>query len=404
MVTLSRKDALHIFQSLKEGTPPPTRLIEHIHVGRERWLEGMKWYLDSAKDADISAVRFIVGDYGSGKTHFLRMTANMALKSKFVTCEITLSQETRLDRFDSVWREIMSKMATPESEGEPVGIVHILNRLCSSDEEELQKMLNAIDSITNLDPDFREAIKGYLYAKFKGQNWNIYLQWLKGDSIRPYGIGTRIDRNSARAMLRSLMMFLKHIGYSGMVLFLDELELLLDQSSRIRSTGYDILRQFVEDAGKIPSFLLNASATPQMLEEPERGFPSYAALWQRIGGLFAEASGDYRAITIRLDSVEFTDKNLFEMIQKLYKIHAIAMGWDPTEYFTGEWSEKIINIAKKLSHQFPTPRFLVELVIRLLEIKHQNREKALDEIFNSAVNAAENSILNSERSRHREWE
>jgi len=101
---ISKRDAIQIVNVIRSGDPPPVRLIHHLHVGRERWLEGMAWYLDVAKDHDLSAVRFIIGEYGSGKTHFLRMTAHMALERRFVVCEVTLSPDgrVRLDRFDII--------------------------------------------------------------------------------------------------------------------------------------------------------------------------------------------------------------------------------------------------------------------------------------------------------------
>lgn len=54
MEGLKRRDALEIINALKAGTPPPVRLLHHLHVGRERWLEGMAWFLDAAKNADLS--------------------------------------------------------------------------------------------------------------------------------------------------------------------------------------------------------------------------------------------------------------------------------------------------------------------------------------------------------------
>lgn len=45
MEGLKRRDALEIINALKAGTPPPVRLVHHLHVGRERWLEGMAWFL-----------------------------------------------------------------------------------------------------------------------------------------------------------------------------------------------------------------------------------------------------------------------------------------------------------------------------------------------------------------------
>ena len=106
MNELSQRDAIRIIGCLRNGTPPPIDLISHTHVGQERWLEGMCWYLDRVRDIDLSTVRFIKGEYGSGKTHFIRMTAHHALQRRLVISELMLSPEIRLDRFQTVWREL----------------------------------------------------------------------------------------------------------------------------------------------------------------------------------------------------------------------------------------------------------------------------------------------------------
>jgi hypothetical protein len=69
-----------ILHRLKAGEPPPIGLLHHVHVGREPWLAGMNWYLGLVRDLGVSELRVIVGDYGSGKTHFLRMTGQLAFR------------------------------------------------------------------------------------------------------------------------------------------------------------------------------------------------------------------------------------------------------------------------------------------------------------------------------------
>jgi hypothetical protein len=245
---ISKRDAIRIVQGIREGTPPPARLVHYLHVGRKQWLEGMSWYLDAAKDYDLSAVRLVIGEYGSGKTHFLRMTAHMALERRFVVCEVALSREVRLDRFETVWRKMMENLATPESEGEAEGIEAILNHWCeqvAQSPEQLQQALAELERIPKLDPDFRQALQGYLRAWFEDGDRDPYLQWFKGDPIKPKGVRVRIDRTSARAMLRSLIQFLKHLDYSGLVLFLDELELIMAQGQRVRDTNEYVRKVFL---------------------------------------------------------------------------------------------------------------------------------------------------------------
>jgi len=407
MENLSRGDAIRIIQAIRAGHPPPVRLIHHIHVGQERWLEGMKWYLENAKDAELSAVRFIVGDYGSGKTHFLRMTALMALQQKFVVSEVTLSRDIRLDRFDTVWRSMMSNLVTSESEGEVEGIEGILNRWCeqaAQSTEQLQQSIAQIEDIPNLDPDFRQVLRGYLQAWFEGSDRDTYLQWLKSDAVRPRGVRTKIDRTSARAMLRSLILFLRSIGYSGLVLFLDELELIREQSQKVRDANYDTLRQFVDDADNLRSFLLLCSVTPIMLEDAQKGFPSFPPLWQRIGGMLGFAEGDYRAITVDMNQASLTENDLVEVAKRLRFIHAIANNWRPDQKISDEFLQKLVKAVVRERSEYPLPRRVVQTTISHLEILQQNPEKTNEEALPEAIRNAFETIRRQERGRYRSWD
>lgn len=409
MEDLNRRDALQIIQSIRKGTPPPVRLIHYLHVGRQRWLEGMAWYLDAARDADLSAVRFIVGEYGSGKTHFLRMTAHKALERGFITCEVTLSREIRLDRFDTVWRAMMGSLATPKSEGEPEGIEAVLNRWCKQavdSPEQLKQMLSELDHIPQIDPDFRKAMRGYLQAYVQDGDRDIYLQWLKGDPIRPSGVRAKIDRASARAMLRSLIHFFKHLGYSGLVLFLDELELILEQNRRVRDANHDVLRQFIDDADNLKSFLLLCSVTPKLIEDNTKGFPSYPALWQRIGGMLGSIRGDYRAITVELNSQEakLSDEDLLEVTKKLRKIYAIAEEWDAERIVPDTFLQQLVNATKNSTSEFPLPRLIMQVTVSLLESKQQNPDEELEMLLPSVLKEAIETIRRQEQERYHPWE
>jgi len=406
MAQLNLKDAQDILNAIKSGTPPPARLIHHIHVGRQRWLEGMAWYLDAAKNNDLSSVRFIIGEYGSGKTHFLRMTAHMALERRFVICEVTLS-DVRLDRFDTVWTEMMKNLATPESQGEPEEIKSLLNRWCeevSQSPNKLQSALTELDGIPQLDPDFRQAIRGYLRAWIEEGDIDRYLQWFKGDPVRPPGVRTRIDRANSRAMLRSLIQFLRYLGYSGLLVFVDELELIMVQNRKARDSSYDVLRQFIDNASNLRNFLLLCSATPSTVYNTQLGFPSYDALWQRLGGLLGRVKGDYRAITVNLDDAPLSDEDLFELAKRLRTVHSVALRWQADQAVPDDFLRYLISVAKQQSGEIPLPRLIVQVTVSLLESKQQNPDETLERLLPDALIQSVEIIRYQEQKRFRRWE
>lgn len=407
MSELSRKDAIRIIQHLRSGTPPPARLIRYIHVGRERWLQEMRWYLDNARDADLSAVRFVDGEYGSGKTHFLRMTAHDALERRFVVSEVTLRPDVNLHQFNTIWREMMQSLATPESNGEPEGIASILNRWCSEVETypaSLQKKLIDLDKATDLDPDFRVAIRGYLNAYATEANLDVYLQWLKGDTVHPPHVRATISRENARAMLRSFIHFLKIAGYSGLVIFLDELELLISQRPPVRNASYDTLRQFIDDADNLENFLLICSATPQMYQDNSRGFPSYPALAQRIGSMLTNTSGNYRAIRVNLSGEEavLTREDLINLAKRIVEIHAVAENWDPNQIISEELIQGLVDDCIARGVEVPLPRLVAQMTVNLLERLQQNPKEQVDIV--RQIEETRTTVIRQDRQRFRPWE
>lgn len=404
----SRTDALKIIEALKNGTPPPPPLARYLHVGRARWLDGMTWYLDAAREDELSAVRFIVGDYGSGKTHFLRVTAHLAYERSFVVAEVTLDKDVRLDRFDSVWRKMLESLTAGWSSDDRAGIEPILMRWCADVQtgERLAEELAALDGLTALDPDFRQAMRGYLHewmTSGTGTAGHIpYLQWLKGDSIRPPGVRVRIDRASSRAMLRSLVVFLRHLGYSGLVLFLDELELILSQRQSARDVSYEVLRQFIDNTEGVPNLVVLCSLTDSMLGDHQRGIPSYPALHQRIGSMLTEfSSHDYRSVTINLNRLPLEFQELFELANRIRKVHEIAHRWQAAERVPDAVLKGFAERARR-SVEVPAPRFLVQLTVTVLESAQQNPDTPLEELMPSD-DAVINTIQEAERDRYVPW-
>ena len=71
-----------ILQSLRAGVVP-RRGLEHIQVGRAREIEALLADVERVA-ASGSAFRFVIGEYGSGKTFFLHLVRSIALEKRLV--------------------------------------------------------------------------------------------------------------------------------------------------------------------------------------------------------------------------------------------------------------------------------------------------------------------------------
>jgi hypothetical protein len=103
-----------VIQSLRAGVVP--RLGQaHIQVGRAAEVQAL--IADITRVADGGAgSRFVIGEYGSGKTFFLNLIRSIALEKRLVTVHADLSPDRRLHATGGqarrLFAELMRNMAT----------------------------------------------------------------------------------------------------------------------------------------------------------------------------------------------------------------------------------------------------------------------------------------------------
>src|SRR6185436_4046271 len=88
------RDRDAILQSLRAGVVP-RRGHQHIQVGRAEELRALLNDLDRLRDGG-SALRFVIGEYGSGKTFFLFLVRSIALEKGLVATQADLNPDRRL--------------------------------------------------------------------------------------------------------------------------------------------------------------------------------------------------------------------------------------------------------------------------------------------------------------------
>src|SRR5690242_9906443 len=91
-IKAKERDAL--VQALRAGVVPRTGL-HHVQVGRAAEIKEVVKDIERVRDGG-AAVRFVIGDYGSGKTFFLYLTRIIALQHGLVTAHADLAPDRRL--------------------------------------------------------------------------------------------------------------------------------------------------------------------------------------------------------------------------------------------------------------------------------------------------------------------
>ena len=91
-LSLSRGLARQIIEVLGSSGTPPTKGVQHFNVGNRSLLDALdRFYLSSYLQDGGAAFKLVVGDYGSGKSHFLYCLRDVAWARGFAVAKVDLS-------------------------------------------------------------------------------------------------------------------------------------------------------------------------------------------------------------------------------------------------------------------------------------------------------------------------
>ena len=167
------------------------------------------------------------------------------------------------------------------------------------------------------------------------QNKELLLGWLAGDrsvkitSLRSLGLSpARITRVNARHMLRSLAQVIHMAGYSGLLVTVDDMEILLSRSSLEplhytklkREDTYESIRQLIDDIDTLKNIMFIFAFDRELLDNDKAGIKSYQALWMRIQSeIVSQRFNRFTDIVDmdRLAAQEYTEAVAEDMWEKL---------------------------------------------------------------------------------------
>jgi hypothetical protein len=124
----------------------------------------------------------------------------------------------------------------------------------------------------------------------------VALKWLAGEKLERYQkqatmLYERLQKTNARYWLNSLIRLLHMAGMAGLVVAIDDLEVMTERSPETRRYRYtanaikdtcELFRQIIDDGELLDRFLLLLAGRREMIDDDRRGFKSYEALWMRL--------------------------------------------------------------------------------------------------------------------------
>lgn len=385
-------DAERIINALKNGNVPPDGVGE-ICVGREREIEELDSILEKVKDG-AAITRFLNGEFGSGKSFFLKLLEERALSDNFVVAKVTLSRDVPFNKFEVVYRNIVASLRCKTG----VSLEHIIEkwitqlRMMSLRETTdpyqqerivIENISSDLNEVRKHSTTFAAAIENYYKLSARGdqETAKYAMGWLSGEKNIPFtikrqfGVKGDIDRENAFKYLEALSSFLRALKYSGLIILIDEAEHIMTlHTKKLRDMAYDYMRYIYDECsiGRFQNTLFIFAGTPEFFEDPKLGVPSYTALNERIEDAIKTEFRDLRKPIIKLDG--FRRENLQELSERLISMHEEVYGWEATpvrESLDGIISRHEANAELT---GYISPRNFVKSFISVLDIVHQNPE------------------------------
>ncbi|WP_286674396.1 ATP-binding protein [Nocardioides sp. LMS-CY] len=385
------RDAL--LNSLRAGVVPRNGQ-QYIQVGRVHELNALLADIDRIADCG-SAARFVIGEYGSGKTFFLNLVRSVALQRKLATVHADLSPDRRLHatggQARSLYSELMRNMSTrAKPDGGAMGSVverFVTTALTEANERGvtpdsvIRARLAALTELTG-GYDFAEVISKYWQGHDSGdeQLKSNAVRWLRGeyvtrtDARAALGVRTVIDDANFYDQLKLLARFVRLAGFSGLLVCLDEMVNLYKlTNSQARTSNYEQILRILNDSlqGTAEGLGFIFGGTPDFLTDSRRGLYSYTALQSRLAENTFATGGrvDLSGPVIRLAAL--TPEDLYVLLSKL--VHVQASG-DPDAYLLPDMALEsfMSHCSSKVGEAyFRTPRNTIRTFLDLLAVLEQ---------------------------------
>lgn len=333
-----------LLEAIRAGIPTRA-LVEALPDLRQNLVDRIDNDLANLQAGKKIKGRVVWGDYGQGKTHFLKLIEKHILARGFGVSYLTLSRDLNLNNLNNLFPALSSHILVGDA-----NIPGLLNQLMRQHihPQMMIDLPETGDKISHPLPllilqsflRYEERDMILLYNALMGKKENITKakQIVKSDQNLAYRAMPRfLQRDHLSAFIEFFPLLLKVLGYKGWVILIDELEIVGRMGKVSRLNSYKNLSWLMNLSGEhnLPIYTLAASA--KALQEDiffgerkhdARDMPQFAG--ERVDSHFAELIGEFfRQVTgsqgLILSPVN--NQDLYPLLQKLSEIHTNAISW-----------------------------------------------------------------------------
>ncbi len=300
MNTIKSKERTAILDSLKAGVVPRIGL-QHIQVGRSKEITELIRDFNEIKEG-ASKIRFIIGEFGSGKSFFLTLAMSVSHEYNFISTKIDVTTEkvlySRENKAQSLYTEIIKNLSTKiRPDGGALKIIietWIEKKIGINKEVPADKIESELSYIKNFVSgyDFSSIVTKYYEGFITGDDrlMNNCIRWLSGeyqtktDALHDLGVRSIITDENYYDYIKLLSQFIKDAGYTGLQICIDELAVLARLNSQTRTRNYETILKIYNDClqGQLSGIYYLFGGTPEFLRHPTKGLYSYGALKTRL--------------------------------------------------------------------------------------------------------------------------
>lgn len=391
---IRQRDRDSILQSLRAGVVPRVGL-QHVAVGRPNEVSSLLQDIARISDGG-SGSRFVIGEYGSGKTFFLHLIRSVALQKNLITAHADLAPDRRLQatggQARGLFAELMRNVAT-KAQPDGGAMSAVVEKFVSTAlTEARQHNLNPESVIREKLANLSELVGGYDFAEVIAAYWRGHdtgneqlrsdaVRWLRGefntktDARAALGVRSIVDDSQIYDQLKLMGRLAKLAGFGGLLVCFDEMVNLYKlSSSAARSANYEQILRILNDSlqGSAGHLGFLFGGTPDFLLDPRRGLYSYPALQSRLAENTFAGSGlvDFSGPVLRLANL--SQEEFFQLLHNLRRVQA---GGDPTKYLLPD--DALVAFMQHCSATigdayFRTPRTTIKAFLDLLAVLDQN--------------------------------
>ena len=341
-MTISERDAEHIFERLRFGAVPE-RNLETFAVGIDKQRNEISRQLKLAADGE-GVLKFLRGGYGCGKTFMARLAVNDAQSLGFATSFVVVSEnDFHFHKFDDVYRKVVQELATKTCPRGALG--DIIDRWIAKVEDALidggadenspdfdqavaQRLEAELASLTGgkAPEDMSRVLRTIFTLKQAGKiaEASALIAWLScsenvaASAKKAAGIKGDIGSKEALDYLHGILEVTKAAGYQGLVIVIDEAETILRMRQDIRGKSLNGIRQICDASDRYKGLLWLFTGTPEFFDT-KRGVAGLQPLHDRIKFLTHDGFANPRQSQLELKP--FDAVRLKEVAVRLREIY-----------------------------------------------------------------------------------